>query len=177
MLTLARAVGCMAFIAMMQSFSASASPEHVCALISPFFVDPPQRFISQRGPTSSKDVWKAKANADADALNAACDLNTYGGEGTYNFWCTIQFEDDKLVDQTNLYEQAVLGIDYCISKLSFGDEWTRTVGQTVGRNLDTNSTSWYKRKDKEQFHFAVDAHHFKNPGSRDVKISVEYQRR
>lgn len=177
MLRLARGVGGILLVGLVQSGSAGASPEHVCALISPFFVDPPQRFISQRGVTSSKDVWKAKSNADADALNASCDLNTYGGEGKYNFWCTTQLDDDKPVDQQKLYEEAVLGIDYCISKLSFGEEWTRTVGDTVGKNLDTKSTSWYKRKDKEQFHFAVDAHHFKNPSSRDLKITVEYERR
>jgi hypothetical protein len=167
--------GCVGILAAVQPMTALASAEQVCALMSPFFDNPPQRFLSERGVKSSQNVWKMKSNPQADALNANCEFNTYGGEGTQNLWCTIGFEKDQLTEQEAAYNQSVLGMDFCASRLSFGEEWSRTVGHTVGKDLDTKSTSWYKTKDKEQFHFQVDAHHFKSSGSRDVKITIEYQ--
>ena len=90
---------------------------------------------------------------------------------------TTGFEKAQIVEQTNFYDQAVLGVDFCVGSLNFGEDWSRTLSHTVSKDLETVAASWYKDKDKQQFHFAVEAHHYKGSDSRDVKISVEFRTR
>jgi hypothetical protein len=157
---------------------ALATPADVCALLQPFFADPPKHFADLRGPKSSDNAWHSKANTQADALNATCGLTAYI-EHRVDYDCKTVFDAGAIADQQAFYADAKVGIDYCLGSLGFGTRVRRSEEFSNSTNLDTESVSWWRTQEKDgqdqaEFGVAVTKNLNKNPDNRSVDITIYY---
>ena len=157
---------------------ALATPGQVCALLTPFFEQPPGHFTDQLGVKTSNNAWESKPNPQAQALNAKCNITAYVAN-RLDFSCETNFDVEQVDQQTAFFHDAVNGVDYCMANLVFGNSARRATNHSDDENSQSDQVNWYKTESKNyatgnQFGATVDSTFYKSTKSRRVKIELFY---
>ena len=173
------ATGLLVVAAVMASQPARSAPADICALLTPYLQSAPDHFLEMRGVKSSGESWDAKPMPLAEALNAKCTINLYIKDRP-DLDCEVKFDNDKLVEQDAFYREAVVGFDFCLANLKFGDSVRRVSEQSDSATLRTESVTWYKAVNKNykqtaQFGGGVTKGDYKSSGSLNVKIELFFR--